>query len=197
MGADATVQVGDDFFTPESVQVDPGNMVTWEWVGLVGNHSVTTRAGQVESFDSDPGDNSPQHAPGSAPFVHVFNQVGEVRYFCKVHPITMNGTVTVGTPAPDTSPPSVASVAVRVGARRVRVAFDLSEDATVTLRAASARRPRRTLRSVRRQLAGGRHSLSFRRRGLPPGRYRVELTAEDSAGNESSILRRAFRIRPR
>jgi plastocyanin len=195
MAVDTTVRVGDDFFDPADIQIDPGDTVTWEWVGIYGNHSVTSRPNQTESFDSDPGNNNPQHAPGSTPFTHTFNQVGMTRYYCKLHPSTMNGTVTVGTPPADTAAPGVDPSKPRVGRRTVRVAFELTEAGLVELTVARAARPGRNLRSVERQLEAGNHSLSFRRGRLRPGRYLAKLTARDAAGNQSEIESASFRLR--
>lgn len=196
MAADTRVQVGDDFFEPADIQIDPGNTVTWEWVGVMGNHSVTSRPNQTESFDSDPGNDNPRHAPGSTPFTHTFSQVGVTRYYCKLHPTTMTGTVTVGTPPVDTSPPGLDPRKPRVGRRVVKVAFELTEAALVELRVVSARRPNSALRSVRKPLQAGESTINFRRRSLAAGRYIVKLTATDDAGNESPVAQARFRLRP-
>ena len=196
MAVDATVQVGDDFFEPQAVQIDPGNTVTWEWVGLMGNHSVTTRPGQIESFDSDPGNDNPRHTPRSTPFARRFDQVGRIKYFCKLHPTTMNGTVTVGTPAPDTTPPVIDPAKPKVGERSIKVGFELSERAVVRLTVASKGKPNRALRSIARQLEAGRHTIRVRRGSLPLRRYIVKLTAEDEAGNDSPVVKASFRLKP-
>ena len=195
--ADTTVQVGDDFFSPRAVQIDPGNTITWEWVGLMGNHSVTTRPDQTESFDSDPGNDSPRHAPGSAPFTYRFDRVGVTRYFCKLHPVTMTGTVTVGTPPPDATAPSIDPGKPRVRKKAVSVRLELNEPARVELTLASAARPGRPLRIIRKQLGAGRRAITLARAGLRPGRYLVKLTAEDDAGNTSGTARTSFRLKPR
>lgn len=197
LAADTTVQVGDDFFNPQEVQIDVGDTVTWEWVGAVGNHSVTSRQNQTESFDSDPGNNNPRHLPGSTPFTHTFTKNGATNYYCKLHPVTMQGTVTVGTLPPDASPPELELRRPGVGRRTVRVGFQVSEAARVVLRLSRASRPGRTIRTVAREVGTGDHTIVLRRRGLAPGRYVVRLTAEDATSNQSPVETVRFRLAPR
>ena len=196
-------------FAPRTVNIDPGDTVTWRWAGPDTNHSVTASPGQAESFDSNPAGppNSVDHPPGDT-FAHTFTRPGTFRYTCKVHS-SMQGTVVVGSapgdspPAGDADAPLVRSVRVRPGAvcgRRTRscsrtralVHFRLSEQATVR-----GRILRRTL--AVRSFTGGRPagaaSLRLPTGRLAPGRYRVELVAIDAAGNASAPASARLRIR--
>ena len=92
----------------------------------------------------------------------------------------------------------------RAGRRRgTRIRFRLSEAATVTF-VIERRRGRRWVRSASftRKRRSGRTSLRFsgrvrvrkRLRTLRAGRYRLTLSAEDAAGNDSKRVSRRFRI---
>jgi plastocyanin len=114
--ANQTVGIGGNAYAPPSVNVDPGDTVTWRWNGPDTNHSVTARSDQAERFDSDPeggdggyyGPSFPNlivHFPGDT-FSHRFTTPGTYTYFCRVHGF-MRGTVSVtGEAPPASSPPS-------------------------------------------------------------------------------------------
>ena len=96
--------------------------------------------------------------------------------------------------------PAFAGARIRVGSR---IRFRLSEAATVTFRIERRRgRSWRHSATFTRKRKGGRTSLRFRgrvrvrkrSRVLRPGRYRVVLSAEDAAGNDSKKVTRRFRI---
>ena len=111
-------------------------------------------------------------------------------------------------PPPDTTKPSVTRFGVtkkvfRLGGRGTVIKFTLSEGSTVTIR--FDRRTRGRWRRVRRKMTfqstAGAHKLRFRGRfdlkhPLKPGRYRMTLTAKDSAGNVSAPDRTRFRLLP-
>ena len=199
------VTVGNFAFTPDTVHVAPGGTVSWRFAGPDTNHSVTSDSGQTESFDSDPGNDSPLHAPGTT-FSHTFPSEGRFTYHCKVHSF-MHGTVVVGTPPSrpprDTTPPRVSGVKVRAGRschkrkhchkRATRISFQLSEAARVRIafKRAKGKRPKPV---VRQEPAGpSRVKLSLKR--LPRGRYVVRLVATDAAGNASDPVKRKLRVR--
>src|SRR5215212_3128741 len=105
--ANSDVTVANFDFSPNSVQIQPGDTVTWHFSGPDTNHSVTADPGQSEQFDSDPDDPSPFHAPTDT-FSHTFPAAGRYTYFCKVH-ANMHGTVLVGDrPPPDGGPDTTA-----------------------------------------------------------------------------------------
>src|SRR3954451_89768 len=153
--ATSEVSVGNFSFTPSTIHIQPGGTVSWRFAGPDTNHSVTSDSGQTASFDSDPGDDSPLHAPGTT-FSHSFPSQGRFTYHCKVHSF-MTGTVVVGTPpgggggggggggATDTAAPKLSAVKVKggrtCGARAgrkchkkpTRISFALSEAGRVRL----------------------------------------------------------------
>ena len=87
----ASVDVADDFFSPNSVLLAVGGTVTWNWSGNNG-HSVTSSA-----FSP----NAPVSYPPKTLMV-TFAATGDYNYFCSVHgvgsygnPGTMIGAVYV------------------------------------------------------------------------------------------------------
>jgi plastocyanin len=197
-GAETTITVGNDFFQPANVQIAVGDTVNWVF-SESGNHNVQSRAGEEESFDSDPGtpESLIRHEAGYK-FSYTFNKDNvAVDYLCRVHPATMTGTVSVGSPPVDASPPAVTAARAKIEGRKVAISFKLDEAARVTVRIARASNVRRTLKTVSRRLGAGDRTIRVRRRGLRPGRYVAKLTAVDDAGNKSAVKRASFRLRPR
>ena len=83
--AAAIVQVANNFFSPSSITVPRGTVVTWEWQGTTAVHNVTFGAG-------GPG-NIPDKTSGSGQL--TFSTAGTFSYACTNHPPNMIGTVTV------------------------------------------------------------------------------------------------------
>jgi plastocyanin len=95
------VQVGDDFFSPQSMQVNPGDTVQWTLVGNLLVHTVTDSGG---AFDSGVGF---LNHPG-ATFSHTFTSADSGKtfsYFCQTHvSMGMKGDIKVGSNAPPPKP---------------------------------------------------------------------------------------------
>jgi plastocyanin len=174
--ADATVEVGDDFFSPQLVSINPGDSVTWDWSGSSA-HNVKARAGQTERFRSR------IQSGADKTFARSFRFPGRFRYFCQVHPDTMRAAVEVG--QPETVDPRVRRLRVGSSGSTARVAFTLSERSLVTLSVRGARD-----RRVSRVLGAGRRSIAVRR--LPRGSYSAAVTAKDGFGNRSRTARTSF-----
>ena len=84
--ASATVEVRNNFFTPESVVLMAGGQVTWSWTGS--GHSVTSVL--TPGF-------TPSAPVSNAPFTHgpiVFSAPGTYQYICTVHGAVANGQTT-------------------------------------------------------------------------------------------------------
>ena len=86
----AMVQVGDNFFNPQSIQVSAGQSVQWTLTGQMTNHTVTDTGGAFDSgFLSRPG----------ATFTHTFSAADAGKTFhyqCQTHAsLGMKGTVVV------------------------------------------------------------------------------------------------------
>jgi plastocyanin len=180
----ADVTVTNFAFAPSTVNVAPGETVTWKFAGPDVNHSATSDPGQAESWDSDPGNSSPSHTVGDT-FPHTFTQEGTYSYFCKVHPF-MRARVVVGAagqgpPAGDTTAPQLSTL--KANARRRRVTFKLDEPATVAVKLRGPTRKDQTLNGK-----AGTNVLKLPKR-MKPGRHTVTLTATDAAGNKSPAAR--------
>jgi plastocyanin len=175
----SNVTVGDNFFQPTTVRINPGDQVSWSWQGS-DTHNVVTTSGQTERF------RSPLMASGS--FSHTFPDRGRFTYLCEVHPSDMRGVVEVGPPPfPDTILPRLRRLRASPSPGAVRLTFRLSETARVTASLRGATRKRVTRRRRR-----GRRSLTIR--GLNPGRHRATLVARDGARNRSRAAVVRFRV---
>jgi plastocyanin len=94
--------------------------------------------------------------------------------------------------AADRTAPVVSGLALKRIKRGARVAFELSEPASVTL---IARKGKRTLRTLRLQVRSGEHKAKVRRLGK--GRRTFSLQARDAAGNRSDTVSASIRVRRR
>jgi plastocyanin len=95
-----TVQIGDDFFSPKDIQVQPGTTVHWVMAGVHPGHTVTDTGGAFNSgmiFTSS-----------GASFDHVFTSADSGKtfnYFCQTHVnLGMKGSVQVGQGAAPPNP---------------------------------------------------------------------------------------------
>jgi|SRR5215212_8673503 len=79
-----SVNIGDNFFDPPDVAVEPGSTITWTNNGAV-PHTVTADDGSFDSERLNPGDS----------YTVAFGGQGTVTYHCEIHP-EMRGSVTVG-----------------------------------------------------------------------------------------------------
>ena len=132
---------------------------------------MTAVPGQSLSFDSDR-DGAPSRRKGDY-FSQRFTREGRFSYFCRLHPDTMRGEIVVVAPAAaaDTTPPKLSRV--RIGERRRRVAFTVSEGATVLFRIERRLRGRwRARRDFDLPAAIGRNRIRLPLGGLTAGRFR-------------------------
>lgn len=85
-------------YKPRTLQVPAGTTVTWKQQDA-GFHTVTSgsvakdTSGSVKT-NPDGTFDSGQLAKGKE-FTHTFDEAGPYEYFCKIHPATMSGEVTV------------------------------------------------------------------------------------------------------
>ena len=193
----ADVKIQNFSFMPASITIGQGDSVTWTWAGPDTNHSVTSGANQADSWDSDPGKtpSSIDHLPGST-FSHTFNTPGTFTYLCKVHSF-MTGKVVVngpgGSPPPDTTAPTLSKFSTtggrkcKKGAKKCKgrpttLRFKLSEAATVTVKV-----PKHKAANVTRAGKAGSNAINFSTSKLPPGKWTLNVSATDSAGNTSPV----------
>ena len=162
--ADSTVVVANFSFTPDTLNIDIGDTVTWNFPE--GGHNAKSLRGQPDAWKST-SDGSPN--PVGDAFPHRFDIPGRYQYICGLHPF-MKGVVTVGT---DTVADTVTKFRTHKRGHRVRISFVLKEPAKVRYR---LRGPSR--RTVKRgRLTTGPHSFTVRR--LKTGTYHGTLTAVD------------------
>ena len=192
-------------YSPDPIQLVTGDVVNWVWEGSGPDtqHTVTADPGQAEKFDSDPGvpAQSVQHSTDDNYF-WAFHRAGRFTYRCRVHPLTMRGTIVVRDPYR----PWISGFAVRPGrfctapgCRRGRLRILLSEQSTI--RGQIQRRTSAGFRTVRRigplRVPIGRSSHRLPVAGLAPGSYRVLVVATDTGANRSKRARAPFTVVPR
>ena len=83
-GASNTVTVGNNFFSPATLSVPVGTVVTWSWAQGAVQHNVT--------FDDGPASDT----QSSGQYQRTFTSAGTFPYHCTIHgAAVMSGTVTV------------------------------------------------------------------------------------------------------
>jgi plastocyanin len=179
--ATADVRIRDFAFGPAYTRVEPGDSVRWTQTGSF--HTVTSRAGSPERFDSGTLSTGQE-------FLRAFAVAGRYPYHCTIHP-EMRGVVQVG---PDTTAPELTRLKPKLGAKALRVSFRLSEGAKVSATIVATSRPGLVLRRAKaRQLGDGARSLSMALGGLDQGRYRVRVRAVDRESNVDQAAK-GFRV---
>jgi plastocyanin len=202
----------DNRWSPQTTTVAVGQTVTWSFAGTSALHNVSSSGTNWSFRNGDPGSGSP-------PASYRFTTPGTYRFICEVHATTMYGDVLVtdasGNPPPpppppplseqpfpnDAGSPSAFEVADALGPRLSRLAarswrggarlrFRLDEPAVVTLR---VRRARLTVKRTRGMYLRGRRTLTIRH--LRPGRYRLDISARDLAGNRSRTRHERVTVR--
>jgi len=99
-------------WSPVTIDIAPGDTVTWNWTGF---HNVQSDAANCTNT-------APDFCSGSATsggtFSHTFNSVGSFTYLCVVHlALGMAGTVNVVAPAvPSMGPVGVGATILLVSA---------------------------------------------------------------------------------
>jgi plastocyanin len=176
--AEQFVNVIDFEFVPKTMQVDPGDTVTWTFTAA--GHTTTADQGQAEAWDSGPAAN-----PAGDRFSHTFDTPGRYGYICIPHGSFMTGVVQVGQ---DEFPRSQRGFRQSRRGNSISLSFRLVEPAKVTVR---LRGPTRRTAS-RRRLEPGRHTIRLPR--LREGRYSTTVTFVDDF-KEKSVVRTSSVIR--
>ena len=191
--ANVTIEARDFFWSPESVEIQVGDTVTW--TKAQGFHNVLLGDSRL----NQPG--FPPDAAWNPPPSMTFDAAGSYTFVCEVHP-GMTGTVNVGgggeptptptatpTPgpsvpppggtAPESTPPALTAVSAVGVDGKVQLRLTTSERATITAHFATDG----DAYSLRAQVEAGTWTLE---RVLPSGRYRFEVVATDAMGNRSA-----------
>jgi plastocyanin len=213
---DAKVAIGHYRWTPDVVNIDLGEHVTWYWVGPDTMHSVTGISPNDLDIDSDPGSAVPHHRLGDR-FTVTFDEPGTYVFRCKMHPIVRGEVIVSDTPGnplldPDPIPPlnvdftrpHVSAIHLRpaaFGTGGTTIHYSLDDRSSIDAeiwhdvdghrgRYAGWQRFRGHIGyNIARFATRGRH---FRPR---PGRYLALLTPTDRAFNVGPTRRIAFTIR--
>jgi plastocyanin len=210
--ADVQVQGLDTLvWDKPDVTVAIGDTVHWTFDGTTQPHNVAASSVNWTGFRSEPGLPAPAAAyrftaPGFYSYVceiHSTTMIGQVTVTdatgtpppppppppLSEQPMPNDGVLpsVPGTGEPvletgglDTTRPRLRSVRVQRMRRGARISFRVSELSRVTVR---FKRGRKTVKTAKLH-AYKRYRGTFRK-GLRAGRYRVELRAEDVAGNRS------------
>jgi plastocyanin len=203
------VQAQDNFFSPRTVTINPGDTVQWSQSGLL-PHNVKFDDGSFEQ----PAD--PQSTPWTAS--RTFSTPGSFRYYCRQHGSPggggMAGTVVVAgaggtTPGGGTTPtgdrvrPGIRALNATQSGRNISVSLNTSEAGRATVvvqRNVTSSRLRQVAR-VTKSVPAGRSKIAIRRtsrgRRLPFARYKLTVTVKDRAGNVSSKRTDRVRLRAR
>jgi plastocyanin len=209
--------------TSGDVSIETGDTVTWNFAGSQVNHNAAADndvpADPAWKTYATPFTTSASYSreftqPGTYLYVcqahngmdGTITVTGEP-IGTQTPPPTPTGTATsspqpsdpgINTPAPtggaqDLVKPTLQSVGAKGRRRAVTVSFELSENATVTIR---VKRGNRTVKIVTKQLAAGERRLAVRSAKLRKGRrYKVEVLARDASGNVSTLASKSLRIR--
>jgi plastocyanin len=172
------VTIGDDFFSPSTVKINPGDSVKWNWNGAQFHSSSSS--GTPALWDSG------THTTGFT-FTHTFANAGSFPYHCNVHSFQL-GTVTVQ--AQTNVPPSIAVTGPTNGATFAApwsgpiLATVSDTDDTISTVAFLAGA------TVLGTMTNPPASISFNVPNLGAGTYVIKAVATDSRGatNTSATL---------
>jgi len=175
------VKIADYAFAPANLSIATGDVVKWSWTGSDTNHTVTSTAGEAETYESHPGLKISEvlKAPAGGSFSHTFTHEGTFTYICRVHP-GMKGKITVG-PAPL----RVRIVNVKRGSGSLRVSYRMTK--TGTVKAQVFRGGKRVVTKS----AKGRGGANTLRIVLPQSARRAALKVVLRAGPDEKVMARA------
>ncbi|WP_255170210.1 cupredoxin domain-containing protein [Natrononativus amylolyticus] len=87
-GGTEHIEIGDNYYEPESVTVEPGTTVVWEWVGDIDHNINPTSQPDDADWEGHP------DLISDGEYEFTFDVEGEYAYTCDPHP-GMDGTVVV------------------------------------------------------------------------------------------------------
>jgi plastocyanin len=115
------VYIQDFYFSPASINIEPGTTVTWVNQGQA-PHTATHTGGTFDSGTLQPGQS----------YSYTFNRAGTYAYYCQIHP-NMTGTIVVDgggaayfAGSATASPTATASALVATGGAPVVPAITLA-----------------------------------------------------------------------
>jgi hypothetical protein len=204
MAANQTVSAtNSNTWSPCSVTINVDDTVTWQNQG--GFHNVV--------FDDGSYTQPSEPSFSMWNVSRKFTSAGTFKYHCGFHGTSMAGSVVVGgatQPPPggggtDTTPPDIDDLALvpstfcnkktdRCKTVGAKVEFTIDEDAKITGRV-YRRKDGKRVGKLSIAATEGENSFDFSGKGLALGKYRLELTPKDAAGNKPAKPSRAsFKI---
>jgi plastocyanin len=223
---DQTIAADDNvIFTPDAVQIDVGDTVTWTFDNPNVAHNVAAKSDSPTPWTTGDEDH---YATNHADVVHTFDAVGTYTFQCQVHP-GMDGTVVVGdggdpspTPSPSPSPspsptpspspqpgtthpttpaPTPGVDTVKPAVKRVKLKA-LRRAVRVKFRLSEpatvtvrVKRGKKVIKSKRVQAGAGTHSLTVRSKKLKKGRFTIQIFARDASGNRSKLATKRLSVK--
>jgi plastocyanin len=166
--AESFVDVVDFEFRAKSLQIQPGDTVTWRFAD---DGHTTTRSGGFERW------NAPRVAGET--YSREFPKAGKYAFVCTPHAFfnpPMRGVVQVGTDTVATTFKKLKATGLR---KAVRLTFTLNEDAAVTYAIKGAAK-----KKVAKRYGAGKVRQAIKK--LKPGSYSVKFTAVDRFEDKSS-----------
>ncbi|HEY6780535.1 MAG TPA: plastocyanin/azurin family copper-binding protein [Thermoleophilaceae bacterium] len=181
VAGEQTVAAVDYEFMPKTLEVQPGDTVTWSFTGDA-EHSATSVKGQQESWDSGVVDKG-------AAYSHTFTKPGRYQYICLPHREYMKGTVQVGE---DSVPVSYKGAKTTVRGKRATTRFQLLEAAAISGKLTGPKKKKLPTVTVKRAEAGASR-LAWSKKKLAPGSYKGTITFVDDF-DKKSIKKVSFKI---
>ncbi len=200
----------------KEVHINLGEKVTWDWLGPDLQHSVTGISPNDLQWDSDAGDDVPEHRAGDE-YTLQFDEPGTYLFQCKLHS-WVHGEVVVSptpgnpfsNPGPqpplniDLTPPTLGNVKLRKsklrGTKGTQMTASISEGGTLDAeyyrvdhkggRSYNGYHEWHTFLGINSLRLAARWT-HFKAR---PGRYVAVLRATDESANTSKPVTKAFEI---
>lgn len=101
--ANITIMVGDNYYSPQTVTIRPGDVVTWQYQSGSSTHPTASDNGAWSLFVISPSSTSKSL---------TFSTTGTYPYHCTAHGaagVGMYGVITVATPTPTAAPQETAA----------------------------------------------------------------------------------------
>ena len=200
----------------KEVRINLGEKVTWDWLGPDLQHSVTGISPNDLQWDSDAGNDVPEHRAGDE-YTLEFTQPGTYLFQCKLHSWVHGEVVVSATPGNplsnpgpqpplniDLTPPTIGNVKLNRtklrGDKGTQMTASISEGGSLDAeyyrldpkghRVYNGYHEWATFLGINRIVLAGRWK-HFKAR---PGRYVAVLRATDEAANTSKPVTKAFTI---
>lgn len=211
------VGIANFAWSNQSVHIDLGEKVTWDWLGPDTAHSVTGISENDLGWDSDPSTDAPSHQPGDS-FTIQFNTPGTYLFQCKLHSVVRGEVIVSETPgdpnsdpgpqAPlnvDVTPPTLGGVSLKhrawKGTKGIATQANISERGTLDgeyYRFNSKGKRVYNGYKVWKAFIGVNHfklGARWKHFRAKPGSYEVVLRATDTSENVSKVIRKRFQIK--